>query len=268
MTTQPLNRSRLTSWLIRLGKLDFEDFLLLEPFTVRQILSDPSTHEDLGLALNNAPHIELHLRRSCPDLFRTHPSPFKTSRLTLHAIHDAQARLIRRFAPELLCAKAPPLYDALPWHDWEFTIVRKQVRVWQTRFLLAGAGTTVVVTRLRRSAGVYVIEPLQALCRYIREKGRKEKVKRLSVITGTVDNIPLPPGSADLAIIGGGFGPNPETALSELNRVAARILLVDCDPWHQMPEENWLKEHGFREDKVKVQGLGLRRCWWQGGPDR
>jgi len=167
-----------------------------------------------------------------------------------------------------LRAKAPPLYDALPWNDWDFAIVRQRVRVWQTRFLLSGAGTTVVVSRLRRCAGVYVVEPLPRLGRYIEEKGRKEKVKRLSVITTTLDTIPLPSGSADLAIIGGGLGANPAAALAELKRVAARTLLVDCDPWQELPPAEWLQERGFQKDKVRVQGLGLRPCWWQGGPDQ
>ncbi|MBN2464343.1 hypothetical protein JXD38_01795, partial [candidate division WOR-3 bacterium] len=171
-----------------------------------------------------------------------------------------------------LRAKAPPLYDALPWHDWDFSIVTRRFPLWKTRFLLAGDGTTVTMCRCRKSAGVYVLEPDEIIARYTERKAEVEKVRRFRLLSRKpqapslkLSGIPLPDNSVDLAIIGS--VPTLDTgtwklAIHELMRVAPNVLLVENNPLSQPLDERLLTDLDFQPASVEVQGLGQRRCWW------
>ncbi len=176
----------------------------------------------------------------------------------------AKQHLVHRFAFELLREKSPPLYDALPWYDWDFSIVTRRFRLWRTRLLLYGEGMSVTLAGCRRTAGVCVLEPLEATARYIESKGRLENVKRLRVIRTTLEQIPLKPGSVDLALVGPSLGKNPEPALAELERVARNILLLCLRPGAESPDDNRLRNHGFIPDQVRSGRTGATRpCWWR-----
>jgi hypothetical protein len=193
--------------------------------------------------------------------------------LSTSSIASAQSRLVAHYALDLLKAKAPPLYDALPWQDWDFSIVTKRFRLWQTRFLLAGDGTTVTMCRCRKSAGVYVLEPCETIACYIERKAAIEKVRRFRLVSPKpqapslkfLSEIPLPDNSVDLAVIGS--CPELETRNSklvtaELLRVAASILLIENNPLAAPLAETPLIDSGFLPDSVAVTDLGPRRCWW------
>jgi len=262
------DRDQLLDRLVRLGHLDFDDFRLLEPLTVGRVLTDPAAQDDWPLALNNTPHILLHFRRSAN--LQSEICNLKSAMTpSLPAIHAAQSRLTHRFAFDLLREKSPPLYDALPWHDWDFSIVARRFKLWQTRLLLAGDGTTLTIARCRKSAGVYVVEPLAVLARYIERKGELEKVKRLHVLPSSLyPSIPLSPSSADLAIIGSLPSlptDNWQPLIREFARVCRNVLLVENNPLLPPLDGSLLTTAGFRPDSVDVRSLGPRRCWWMLG---
>jgi hypothetical protein len=250
--------------LVRLGQLGFDDFLLLSPETLDAGHWTSEMAADWSLAINNAPHILLHLRRSanlqsaiCNLQFNPDgPCPSTAS------IASAQSRLVRVFACDLLRAKAPPLYDALPWHDWDFSIVTRRFPLWKTRFLLAGDGTTVTMCRCRKSAGVYVVEPDKTIARYIERKAVIEKVRRFKLLRASLERIPLPDHSTDLAIVGSTAKDIAPFGLAELTRVAANVLLIENNPLTPPLAESFLVDAGFRSDTINVSGLGPRRCWW------
>ena len=261
----------LKSALVRLGHLCFDDFLLLDPEApLSQFTIHNSLLTDLALALNNTPDILLHLRGSAnlQSAICNLQSP-----VALADITAAQSRLVHAFAYDLLRAKAPPLYDALPWHDWDFSIVTRQFKLWQTRFLLAGDGTTVTMCRCRKSAGVYVLEPSEAIARYIERKAALEKVRRFRLLSSAASSpnpqslapIPLPDHSVDLAVIGS--LPSLETGhwklvLQELLRVSSNALLIDNNPLCPPLDDKLLTASGFQPASVEVRGLGPRRGWW------
>jgi hypothetical protein len=141
--------------------------------------------------------------------------------------------------------------------------VARRLKLWQTRFLLAGDGTTVTMCRCRKSAGVYVVEPKEAIARYIERKCAKEKVRRLKLLRAALDRIPLPDRSTDLAVVGSTPEGLAAPALAELSRAAASVLLIENSPLSPPLDETPLSVAGFRPDTVEVCGLGPRRCWWK-----
>jgi hypothetical protein len=256
-----LDRDKLLSAIVRLGRLCFDDFRLLEPQTIQRALADPAVAQDWPPALSSAPHVMLRVRRSA--VLQSAICNLQSSGATAD-IRSAQSRLVHTFALDLLKAKVPPLYDVLPWHDWDFSIVARRFRLWQTRVLLAGDGSSVTMCRCRKSAGVYVLEPHQTIARYVEKKGEMEKVKRLRVLRASLDKIPLADRSVDLAIIGSTdeFRLVP-SVLREIDRVAADILLVDNCPLTPALDERTLRDLSYTPDSVEVRSLGPRRCWWK-----
>ena len=277
---EPGAQSDARTSLVRLGHLCFDDFLLLGK---RGLSGESSSFEglypfppeltsDWALALNNAPHILLHFCRSDAALASslcTRASDFVPA---LEDIRAAQSRLVLAFAYDLLRAKAPPLYDALPWHDWDFSIVARRFKLWQTRFLLAGDGTTVTMCRCRKTAGVYVVEPDETIARYTERKATLEKVRRFRLLSHKPQaasirlfEISLPDNSVDLAIVGSvpslGTG-HWSLVTREMRRISRNVLLVENNPLAPPLDERFLTDSGFRPDSVAVSGLGPRRCWW------
>ena len=260
----------IREWLVRLGHLCFEDFLLLEPETLDTGHWTAAVATDWTLATNNAPDVEARFRHS---MSRQSAFCNLQSSVALEGIHAAQQRLVSHFALDLFKAKAPPLYDALPWHDWGFSIVTRRFPLWKTRFLLAGDGTTVAMCRCRKSAGVYVLEPCEPIASYIKRKAEIEKVRRFHLLRSAASSpspqslaaIPLPDNSVDLAIIGS--VPSLETGhwklvAQELLRVASAVLLVENNPLVLPLDEKALADSGFRPASIEFRGLGQRRCWW------
>ena len=166
------------------------------------------------------------------------------------------------------------MYDSLPWQDWDFSIVARRFKLWQTRFLLAGDGTTVAMCRCRKSAGVYVLEPREEIARYTELKAAMEKVRRFRLLRMAASSptpqslipIPLPDNSVDLAILGSCLDleiGNWKLVTDELLRVAANVLLIENSPLAPPLPETPLAAAGFKPDSVAVSGLGPRRCWWK-----
>jgi hypothetical protein len=278
--------------LVRLGQLDFDDLLLLQPDDVRRVIAAVNASPDLCLAFNNAPHIINHFRRSLPTFLSPSPdSSLGIGNSSLSAIHAAQSHLLSLFSPELLIAKAPPLYDSLPWHDWDFSIVTKRFKLWQTRFLLAGAGTSVTMCRCHKSAGVYVWEPNPTLARYIERKAALEKVRRFRLLpsapsASTSSNlqsaicnlkseiVPSSLPAVDLSILASPspsslmtHDPSRMTNLSNLQsaiyNLKSSVLLVENSPLFPPLDPAPLLASGFTSSTVEVRSVGLRPCWWR-----
>jgi hypothetical protein len=255
----------IRQWLVRLGHLCFDDFLLLAAEALDLGHWTPDLTADWTLATNNAPHVLAHFRRSAnlQSAICNLQSDGARPCLSTSSIASAQSRLVHAFAYELLRAKAPPLYDSLPWQDWDFSIVARLFKLWQTRFLLAGDGTTVTMCRCRKSAGVYVMEPCETTARYVERKAALERIRRFKLLRASLEHVPLPDRSTDVAVVGSMPEELAPPALAELTRVAANVLLIENSPLSPPLAEAPLFGAGFQPDSVAVSGLGLRRCWWK-----
>lgn len=293
-TIAPADRSTLIDRLVRLGRLDFDDFELLDDETLRRVLCAPEytghsaveahlngQHVPLhALALNNAPRVLNRIRAANPELAaRTMPA----APPPLHSdILAARETLVRAFALELLRAKSPPLHDSLPWNEWDLSIVGRRFKLWQTRLLFGGEGTTVTACRIGKTAGAYAVEPVRANAAYLERKAAAGNVRRLRVITAPLDRLPLPDRAIDIAVLGTPppcFGSGAgcvsgkehrlacrSAIVAELARVAPAILIVENNPLAPPLDSDFLGSRGFDRSEVEVRSVGLRPCWWRTRP--
>lgn len=241
---------RITRW----GRLEFADFARLDPAALRALV-DPSD-PDWQPALNNAPQVWRQLPVAGPRSAVCSPQS-ATGTLTSSDVHAAQSRLVRLHARALLVAKAPALFDALPWHDIDLGPLLRGRRLWQTRFLLAGDHASVTMCRLRRSAGVYVVEANPVLADYLARKAEKERVKKARIVRAPLGRTGLPAGSADVAMAEP--GPDLELEIVELERVAAEVVVLGTDPLAEF-DPRPLFDRGYRELKLSSR-LGAAPAW-------
>ncbi len=256
-------RDAFVDRLVRWGGLEFADFARLDPAAARSLL-DPAD-PDWAVALNNTPKVWAKLPiADC----RSAICPGQTAAAgqignrrseigdcALAEVRAAQSRLVCRHWRELLAAKAPALYDALPWHDVDIGPLLRGRRLWQTRFLLAGGHASVTACRLRRTAGAYAVEPNPALANYIERKAALEKVKNLRVLRATLDATGLPDGAVHLAIV---EAPG-EAGLVELERVAFEVAVLDTDPLRET-DPGLLHARGYRESAITTR-FGPATAW-------
>jgi hypothetical protein len=258
---------RTSHFLVRLGRLRFDDFRLLDAPTLRSVLSSTlrsalcTLDSDLSslwpLSLANAPHVLCRLQSELPDL---DPALYRwPGDVTLERIHEAQDALVRQFAFELLRAKAPPLWDSLPWNEWDFEPLIRRFPLWRTRFLLAGDGTSVILPRLRKSAGVVICEPLPFLRRYLEARAAKEKAKRIRLLG---DSSLVTTHPADVALLGS-FSIPSASIPSSLNPFLSvpHLFLVENNPLRPPLDPAEMQSLGFTRSEVEVRTLGPRPLW-------
>jgi hypothetical protein len=250
--------------LVRLGGITFDDFVLFEPDTVRQVLTDAQTQSLLGPALGSSPRALLHFIRSCPDIEeRMLDAVNATPAIDPAGIAAARRALVHRHAYELLMAKSPALYETLPWLDWDFGIVSSRVRLWRTRLLLAGDGTSITITRCRRTAGITVVEPRPGMARYIERKAELARVRRVVVRQDTLTGGHLAGDAYDLAIIALPLTEDIDRVLPTVEAVAGTILLLALRPDPPAIPGDLLTRRGYRPESVRIAGSTAQRpCWW------
>jgi len=241
--------------LVRLGRLTFRDFLALDPLTLRRVAADAESRADLETVLSNQPDV---LRR-----FRSAIGPIRPVGSAQPAAAAAQARLVRRWAFELLRERAPALWDALPYYDWDTSIVTGRFPAWKTRFLLAGEPSASCLAAFRRTAGIWCVEPLATIREYLSRKAELLRVKRCLVLDAGLERIPLADRAADLAIVGPCLT---EPELAELVRVSRTVLVLNLRPGAAGPDDNWLSDQGFEPGGVGTRA-GARPCWWRQAAD-
>ncbi len=267
MAAAGTEQTDLGGWLVQLGQLGFDDFCLLDSQTLAAVfaanrqLPSADWQDCWTVALTNAPHVLCHLKIELAGLDPAYYA-WPEGELTLARIDQAKAKLVRRCAFELLRAKAPPLWDALPWNEWKFEPILRQFPLWRTRWLLAGDGTSVILPRLRKSAGVIVLEPLPLLRRYLEAKAAKERVRRLRILDPAELMMTQSGPVADVALLGSFSLPTAVSACSfEPLLSIPNIFVVENNPLRPALGAAEMAGFGFVRSQVEVRGLGVRPLW-------
>lgn len=257
----------LGGWLVQLGQLGFDDFCLLDSQTLAAVFAanrqlPPAEWQGCwAVALTNAPHILCHLKIELAG-FDPACYAWPEGELTLARIDQAKAKLVQRCAFELLRVKAPPLWDALPWNEWKFEPILRQFPPWRNRWLLAGDGTNVILPRLRKSAGVIVVEPLPLLRRYLHAKAAKERVRRLCILDPSELKMPHSGPATDVALFGSFSLPTAAGVRSfEPLLSIPNIFVVENNPLRPALDAAEMARLGFVYSQVEVRGLGVRPLW-------
>ena len=73
--------------------------------------------------------------------------------------------------------------------------------------------------RSHRARTVFAVEPVATLRAYMRAKAARLGIGNLYVLDGTLDAIPLPPGTADLLVTCRAIGWNLQAELTEIERI-------------------------------------------------
>jgi len=259
----PAQTVALARALIRLGSLTFDDFLLLDAGTARAALDRPAMRTLLPVALVDRPHLLGHFMRSSPGQSGWLADAVIAARGGAPASPDeARRALTESFACELLREKSPPLYETLPWHDWDFGEVARRFPPWRTRFLLAGDSSSVTMAHCRRTAGVFIVEPLASIRDYLARKAALLGLRRFELIAGGAQAIPLPDRSVELAIATADPGLVTDASLAELGRVAQSSLVVCARPGSGL-DARLARRHSLTPGSLSVAPAGgTVRCWW------
>ena len=201
--------------------LEIEDLFLLEPFQIEYL---PGWVPELELAgvLFAYPAMKRYLVKKCPSIngfiervaskYRGAGSPDE-----LALFEDT---LVWTIADLLVYNKCPEVYDALKFHNWDFSEITQITPLKGRTVIEGGAGTGRVTLRLAHQArNVFAIEPVTRLRQFIRDKAQIMKFDNIFVLDGTLHSIPLPDNFAEVFITSHALGWYLEEELPEFERV-------------------------------------------------
>lgn len=224
---------------LKLFNLQIDDLLLQDPYYVRLTIQEsyPQLGDDLFIGLLSVPDVVGYFSEVCPhEADRIREGIKRVGPQEDNRILQAQARVLAVSYPwNLGRAKAPEIWDALPWHHWDPSAIYDRVELNDKTVLDIGAGTGQVAIRCAPYARlVLALEPVARLRRYIERKMDAAGFSNVQTISGVLEELPLQDASVDVAILASGsFGWNPKKELVELERVTRPggtiLMLAPCN---------------------------------------
>lgn len=161
-----------------------------------------------------------------------------------------------------------------PGRSWEAVGQMLLLLTPKVRIADLGAGDGTLSRLLARGAeSVHCVDNSRRMVQVGRKLARKEKLENVTYVLGDIENVPLPEGSVDLALLSQALhhAENPRQALAEAHRIlrpGGRLLVLDlkahkfekareiyADRWLGFQENelcDWIEEAGFREATVRV----------------
>ncbi len=223
---------------VKLFDLGVRDLLFQDPYYVRLTLerSYPELGEDFFVGLLGAPEVVAYFAEIDPERAGwLREGVVRVRGAAPEEIREAEARLVEASYPwNLGMAKAPEVWDGLPWHHWDPAAIYDRVELDCKVVLDVGAGTGQVAVRCAPYARVvWALEPVARLRRYIERKVAAAGFANVRTLAGVLEEAPLEDSSVDVAVGCGSFGWNPGKELAELERVVkpggAILMLAPCN---------------------------------------
>jgi SAM-dependent methyltransferase len=204
--------------------LELEDLYLLESFQIAY-LPGWAPERELAGVLWSTPALNRFLARKCPPV-----ADFLNGILAQHPpisdpeeLETATQRVLWTIEDLLVYNKCPEVYDALEFHNWDFTEVTSVVSLDGKSIIDSGAGTGRVALEAALSAdSVFAVEPVTRLRQFIRDKAAETGLTNVFVIDGFNHAIPLPNSCGDVLITSHALGWRLEDELQEFERVVKK----------------------------------------------
>lgn len=255
--------------------LEIEDLYLLEAFQIAYLPGYVPECEFAGVLLTY-PSIERFLRKRCPDVTaflerikEKHPSKPDARRLP-----DLEEKVVRGIDDLVGYNRCPEVYDAAPFHAWDFREVTSIVDLDDRVVFDVGSGTgRVALEAAQYARHVFAIEPVSRLREFIRNKAADLGLRNLFVGDGFLHSIPFPDDFADVLVTSHALGWRLQDELRELERVVKQGgYLVHCPGTAETPREEGQHraltspQWGYEFSRYQESDGWKRKYWKVVGP--
>lgn len=241
---------------IKPEEFSFNSFLLFDRWIIRMMchnhIGSDEFDVNLGIALANNPAVKWYFLHRCPEskpfiekLTAGVPgnlSPEDVRKAEVYVI-DAMETSIVYVYPEIMNKNCDYIYD------WDKKYLFELADFTDKVVLDIGSGTgRLAFAAAEKAKRVYASEPVDMLREYLRDKIKRENIKNVIVLDGTVEQIPYEDNTFDIVMSGHVVGDDYDREIAELSRVVKNGgYIIDCigeDNRKRKPDEELLKR-GF-----------------------
>lgn len=222
---------------INADEFSFNSFLLMERFQIRYLCNKVCDWEELrtnlGIALCHNPAVKWYFVHKCPEC-----KPI-VDEVTVHAPVEVDKEAVRRAEVFIILAAEDFVVYCYPdimdtscdfIYNWEKERLFELADFSGKVVLDVGSGSgRLAFAAAEKARHVYASEPVDMLREYLRDKIKRESIKNVTVVDGTVETIPYPDSLFDIVMSGHVVGDNLDAELAELERVTKNGgWILDC----------------------------------------
>lgn len=243
------------SW-INAKEISFNSFLLMDRWLVRMICNNyldwPEFIDNLSISLAYNPAVAWYFAHRSPE---SKPS---IDKLIAMAPQNLCAENVRKAEVFVIGAMETSVIYTYPdimdkccdyIYDWDKKYLFELTDFTGKLVLDVGSGTgRLAFAAAEKAKRVYASEPTDMLREYMRDKIKRENIKNMIVVDGTVEQIPYEDNTFDIVMSGHVVGDDYDREISELTRVVkSGGYIIDCigeDNRKRKPDEELLRR-GF-----------------------
>lgn len=241
---------------INAEEFSFNSFLLMDRWLVQMICNKyfewNEFIDNLSIALAYNPAVAWYFAHRSPEskpsidkLIAMAPKNLSAKdvrKSEIFVIHAMETSIVYVY-PDIMNKNCDYIYD------WDKKLLFELADFTDKLVLDVGSGTgRLAFAASEKAKRVYASEPIDMLREYMRDKIKRENIKNVIVVDGTVEQIPYEDNTFDIVMTGHVVGDDYEREIAELTRVVKNGgYIIDCigeDNRKRKPDEELLKR-GF-----------------------